>query len=464
MTKQEIRQMIYDRYIKPTENKTETFIGTEIEMPIVNTGYNAVDFEVVHKLTAAFIKEFGFIPTGIDESGHIYCCVNKNNGDVYSYDCSYNNAELSFGKETDINNIEKRFQKYYSYIQGFLSGYGHMLTGMGINPYRKLNNHVPIENGRYKMLYNHLLSYPKYAVLPMHFHKYPNFGMFSSASQVQLDVSSDNLIKVVNTFNKLEPLKALLFSNSVLLGENEELLCCRDMLWENSTHGIDPHNVGMYDREFGSIEEFIEYVSSAAIYCVEREGQYINFRPTMLYEYFNSKRITGEYDEKGIKHSFEFTPMESDIQYLRTFKFEDLTFRGTIEFRSCCCQPISDAMTVSAFHTGLIEKVDELSDILDGDRTIYHNGFIPTELRKMLVHSYLPSFIDKEEVYRLLGEIVELCGEGLRTRGKGEEIFIDPLRERIEYRTNPASEMLAKLHSGHSLKDIITSYSLINRR
>ena len=57
-----------------------------------------------------------------------------------------------------------------------------------------------------------------------------------------------------------------------------------------------------------------------------------------------------------------------------------------------------------------------------------------------------------------------MCGEGLRTRGKGEEIFIDPLRERIEYRTNPASEMLAKLHSGHSLKDIITSYSLINRR
>ncbi len=459
MTGQELKQLIYNKYIRPTENKTETFIGTEIEMPIVNLQHRAVDFEVVHKLTAAFIKQFGFTPVGIDESGHIYCAVSSENGDVYSYDCSYNNAELSFGREKEIGRVEQRFRMYYGFMNDFLSQYGHTLTGMGINPYRKLNNHEPIENGRYKMLYNHLMSYPKYALLPMHFHKYPNFGMFSSASQVQLDVKKDDIIKVINTFNRLEPVKAVLFSNSVLLGENEDLLCSRDMLWENSTHGINPHNVGMFDREFGSIDELVEYISSASIYCVERDGHYINFAPTNLYEYFNTGRITGEYDDKGTKISYEFTPKESDLEYLRTFKFEDLTFRGTIEFRSCCCQPIDDAMTVAAFHIGLLERTDELKKLIDSDTVLYHNGLTASELRSQLVHSTLPAFTDEDGLYKLIRNILDLCRDGLEQRGYGEEKYLEPLYKRAENRTNPAKTMLSRLRSGDTLEGLIRQYA-----
>lgn len=66
---------------------------------------------------------------------------------------------------------------------------------------------------------------------PMYFHHYPEYGMFSSASQVQLDVEYDKLILILNTLSKLEPIKAILFSNSVMLGEDEDNLCCRDMFW-----------------------------------------------------------------------------------------------------------------------------------------------------------------------------------------------------------------------------------------
>ena len=112
------------------------------------------------------------------------------------------------------------------------------------------------------MLFNHLSSFSKYFYIPMFFHRYPQFGMFSSASQVQLDVDFDILPEVIDIFNKLEPVKALLFSNSVLLGENEDLLCCRDMLWENSTHGINPHNVGMYDCDITIAEDILNYIST----------------------------------------------------------------------------------------------------------------------------------------------------------------------------------------------------------
>ena len=396
MTREEVISRLYDRYIRPTEQKRGSYIGVEIEMPIVNLENKPVDFDVIHQLTAAFLEHFSFIPVGFDEEGHIYSAVNRENGDVFSYDCSYNNMEFSFGKEENLNVIHGRFLSYYDFVQAFFEPYHYTLTGMGINPNRKINHSVPIENGRYKMLFHHLSSFSKYFHIPMFFHRYPQFGMFSSASQVQLDVTCDRLPEVVRVFNQLEPIKALLFSNSVLLGEDEDLLCCRDMLWENSTHGINPHNVGMYDCEINTVEDLLSYNSTTSIYCVEREGKYLNFPPVNILEYFTLNQLTGEYIENGETHSMAFQPQPDDLQYLRTFKFEDLTFRGTIEFRSSCCQPFTDVMTVAAFHLGLMNKTAQLQELLGNDDALYHHGYNAVELRKQLTHRELPAYIDKE--------------------------------------------------------------------
>ena len=168
------------------------------------------------------------------------------------------------GKEEDLFTINERFRKYYKFIKEGFEKCNHTLSGMGINPYRKYNNEIPIPNERYLMLYHHLKSYTDYPDGLMDFHDYPGYGMFSSASQVQLDVPYDDLIGNINVFSKLEPIKALLFSNSLLLGDNEEYVCFRDILWEYSTHGINPHNIGMYDLELGSIEELMDYAKTEA--------------------------------------------------------------------------------------------------------------------------------------------------------------------------------------------------------
>ena len=459
MTKEEVLSRLYGRFIKPTEKKRESFIGVEIEIPIINLNNDAVDFSVVHKLTAAFLGEFNFTPTGFDEEGHIYSAVNHENGDVFSYDCSYNNMEFSFGKEKNLHAIHERFKLYYGFVQTWFKPYNYTLTGMGINPNRKLNHNIPIENGRYKMLFNHLSSFSKYFYIPMFFHRYPQFGMFSSASQVQLDVDFDKLPEIIDTFNKLEPIKALLFSNSVLLGENEDLLCCRDMLWENSTHGINPHNVGMYDCDINSVDDILNYISTSSIYCVERNGKYLNFPPVNILEYFTLDRLTGEYTENGEHVLMDFQPQPDDIAYLRTFKFEDLTYRGTIEYRSACCQPISEAMTVAAFHLGLQNKTAQLRELIESDTALYHHGYNAVELRRQLVKRVLPSTVNEDALYDLVIKILDLCKEGLADRGLGEEIYLEPLYNRANNRTNPAKEMLSRLQNGEGMEAVIKSYA-----
>ena len=309
----QIRNKLYEEFIKPT-NQKKNFIGIEIEIPIINLNKEAVDFEVVHKITDKFQKQHSdFRNEGVDYEGNIFSLKNPQNDDIVCYDCSYNNIEFAMGKEMDLFTINDRFCDYYSFIKEEFEIYNHTLTGMGINPYRKYNRNVPIPSERYLMLYHHLKSFKNYKNVPMHFHDYPEYGMFSSASQVQLDVNKEDLVQTINVFSKIEPIKALLFSNSVLFGENDNIVCFRDALWEYSTHGVNPHNIGVYDVDFKDINDLQAYLESLNMYCVMRDGAYINFPSMNLLDYFASDYVCGEIYDNGEYREIDIRPCIDDI-------------------------------------------------------------------------------------------------------------------------------------------------------
>lgn len=451
-----MKRKIYERYIKPTQRRKTDLVGLEFEFPIVNRKQEAVDFHIVHNITESFVQKFSFHEMSRDDDGHIYLATEQKTGDGISYDCSYNTLEFSFGAESDMNKLYDRFVTYYAYIQNKLELYDHTLTGMGINPHHAINENVPVVSERYRMLFHHLSSYKKYgdAIL---FHEHPDFGLFSCASQIQMDVEEKDLVETLNTFTKLEPLKALIFSNSVW-GEQGELLCSRDQFWRNSLHGINRHNVDMYGLEFESVDEIICYIESMSLYCVEREGKYINFTPIPLVEYFALETIIGEYFDGSTYQKIALHPELSDLQYLRSFKFEDLTFRGTVEFRSVCEQPVSEIMSSGAFHAGLLESLHALTERLNQDHVIYHRGFNASELRRMFVKRQLPAIFDWKQVSGLLLDILELSKSGLKKRGYGEEKFLKPLYKRAETLLSPGREMMEGIANGKRIDDYIEIY------
>lgn len=459
MNQEVIDKAIYDKYIEPTKEKRCRYIGVEIEMPVVNLNKEPVNEEIIFEMSGAFLKRFGFEAVGFDVHGNINSMLDKVTGDDLSFDCSYSNLELSFGKADNLFEIKKRFETYYMFINDFFSKYNYTLTGMGINPYYNINHNKPIENERYRMLYHHLHTYKKHNdKTDIVFHNRPDFGTFTSASQVQIDVHYDDLIDVINTFERLEPYKALIFSNSVL-SEQPDLLCARNMLWERSMQGYNPRNIGMFDYSLESVSDLIEYIKSTSIYCAMRGGKYVNFTPVPINEYFKLDSVMGEYFDGEKYRDIEITPDISDLKYLRTFKFEDLTFRGTIEFRSSCCQPVCDSMTVAAFHIGLIENIPRLKSILERDRVIYSQGNSPAELQRAFSYRDIPSFADKKMLSKMLISILDLASIGLKSRGYGEEIFLNPLYERARTLTSPARKMLDGLDRGETIERYINEYA-----
>ncbi|MBE5924835.1 MAG: glutamylcysteine synthetase [Lachnospiraceae bacterium] len=457
MNREQIKEVLYNRYIVPTENKKESSIGIEIEMPVVNLNGEATDFEVTQKVVEEFRKKNGFEPVGIDLNGYCYSATEKLTGDNISFDCSYNNLEISFGKEKTLTAIWDRFSSYISELNDELSKYGHILTGMGVNPGLKANSTEFLPVPRYRMLEG-FLKRSKAWEYPMYFHPYPEFATYACASQVQLDVTREKLISTIKAFSLLEPIKSLIFANAWMEAEPDNL-CVRDMFWENSTHGINPHNIGMFEHIPENVYELMEYISRTSIFCTERDGHYLHFKPIPIIEYFARDYVEGEYFENGIYHKYVFTPENEDIRFLRTYKFEDLTYRGTIEYRSGCCQPFADAMSVAAFHVGLSNKTQEIIDLIANDTVLHHRGYTASELRKLMNKRYLPEFVNRVRLERLCEKVLELAKKGLSERGYGEERFIEPLFERAACLESPALKMVEGLESGRQMSEYIREYA-----
>ena len=461
ITKKMINDRIHEQFIKPT-NKKKNYIGIEIETPIVNLDKKAVDFNVVHEATAKFKEHFtDFKTDSVDYDGNTYMLKNHLTDDILCYDCSYNNIEFAMGPQKDLFSVNDLFVQYYSYVKESFEEHNHTLTGMGINPYHRYNNEVPIASERYLMLYHHLQSYKDYEKQEIDFHHYPGYGMFSSASQVQLDVYRDDLVNTINTFTKVEPIKALLFSNSVLYEEDPNVTCIRDYLWEYSTHGINPRNIGEYEKSFQNIDELEEYLQSLNIYCVLRNDSYVNFPSMSLDEYYRKDTVTGEFYNNGKYCKTSITPELDDIKCVRPFKFINLTHRGTVEFRSVCTQPISDSLTVAAFHLGLMQELDNLNKLIDQDTILYNREHSLYQLRKSLIQYELPEYLDKSELYNLTEEILDIASDGLEKRGLGEEEFLKPLYTRVKRQTNPGMEIIDTLNKKEDIEDLIIQYGKI---
>lgn len=455
VTRDEVEREIYRRYIEPAKKKKEQYAGVEFELPIVNMNKEAVDFTVIHRMVDAFASEFNFTEFNYDDEGFICSAREKETGDDLSFDCSYNTLEFSFGREYRLTAIEERFNRYYSFIRAYLKERGHNITGMGINPYYGYNDIVPVPNGRYRMLLHHLKSYEKYAD-QMLFHNIPYYGLIACSAQTHVDADEQKLPEMINTFNRLEPLKALLFSNS----PGEDSLCIRDHLWRESMHGLNPHNVDCWNIEVGSTREIMAYIRSMSLYCTEREGKYINFPPTPIDEYFRKDVVEGEFFNGRGYEKIRWEPKLSDLEYLRSFKFVDLTFRGTLELRSACMQPVSEAFTVPAFHMGLAGQIEELQEILQ-DVSIYSQGYTPAELRKLFVKKKLPDFAERDELTDVLKKIVGLSEEGLIRRGFGEERLLKPLKRRASEMLSPGREMTAGMEAGETLEYYIEKFGTL---
>ena len=207
------------------------------------------------------------------------------------------------------------------------------------------NDNNPVQSPRYEMLMQYLSMSKTLKLKDLH--SYPEYGAFICGNQIQLDVSKENFISVINVFNQIEAAKAYLFANSEFPDSSWNTKIARDIFWEQSMHGILQENAGVNLKDFKNEDEFFTYLSKSAIFTAKRGGQDYYFYPIPAIDYLGYKKIEA-YNLSG--ETVEITPKQEDFENHRSYQYQDLTTRGTVEFRSVCAQSFDKTFVSAAFH------------------------------------------------------------------------------------------------------------------
>ena len=418
-------QLLKNRYLKNIKEKPDLYIGIELEFPIVHTKGQPTDIEVSKDLMRFLIDALGLEVEKEDQDGNPIQLVEPTSQDRILFEVSYTTLEFAFGKARNIQEVEGRFETYMKVIQRKLGEKDHAIQGWGIHPNWNRNDNRPVAYPRYQMLmdYLHMGSRQERADL----HDFPNYGAFICGSQVQLDVSTSNYLRVINAFTQIEAAKAYLFANSEFSGADWDTQISRDIFWEESMHGIYPENVGVNAKLFKNEDDFFDYLDRSAIFTAERDGETYYFSPIRAREYLDTDEIPA-YTLNG-KETL-LVPQEKDFQTHRSYQFQDLTTRGTVEFRSVCTQPLDRTFASTAFHLGLLVNLDKFEDYLATGSFFVEFGRDYKSLRRQFSKKQLTDE-EKSGIIQFSKDLLAIAEQGLEMRGQREMTYLEPLKEKL---------------------------------
>ena len=418
-------QLLKDRYLKNIQENPELYIGIELEFPIVHTKGKPTDIEVSKDLLRFLVDALGLEVEKEDQDGNPIQLVEPKSQDRILFEVSYTTLEFAFGRARSIQEIESRFETYMKVIQRKLGEKDHAIQGWGIHPNWDINDNRPVAYPRYQMLMAYLQMGSRQE--SAHLHDFPDYGAFICGSQVQLDVSTANYLHVINAFTQLEAAKAFLFANSEFSGAEWDTQISRDIFWENSMHGIYPENVGVNARLFKDEDDFFDYLDHSAIFTAERDGETYYFSPIQARDYLATEEVSA-YTLNG-KETL-LVPQEKDFQTHRSYQYQDLTTRGTVEFRSVCTQPLDRTFSSAAFHLGLLVNLDKLKTYLETAPFFERFGRDYKSLRRQFSQKHL-SDEETAGIVQFSKDLLAIAEQGLEMRGQQETTYLEPLKEKM---------------------------------
>lgn len=416
MTKQQAIKLLKEKYLSNMKEDSELFVGVELEFPIVETNGNKTNIEVTKNLFRTLANLSDFEVEKIDDDQNPIQLVHCSSKDRILFELSYNTIEFAFERARSINEVAKRFEDYLKIIQPILQENNHEIQGHGIHPLWQENDNSPVKIERYKML----MAFLAMNGTGMKTHSYPSYGAFICGNQVQLDVRRDNYLRIINAFNKIEAAKAYLFSNSEFSAEAWNTKIARDIFWEESLHGYYKENVGIYPKNYQSEEEFFNNLARTAIFTATREGKSYYFKPIRVEDYLDQKEITA-YTADGNEKIIKL--VKEDLKQHRSYQFQDLTARGTVEFRSVCTQPLETTFAPIAFELGLFVELEKLENFLEDSSFFKNEEQDYRKLRKKYSKKIL-SKKEKEAIQSFSKDLLDIAEAGLMKRGYGEEKFL----------------------------------------
>lgn len=396
----------------PAKAPSVRTVGREAEYPLVKSDGRAAD---VSDLWPYLLKQGKCTPT-YDQSSDGTELLTGVEGDGWSSTTEVGRAtvEISVGPRLTLHELARDMDQGLGHLKEAAHRAGFHILGFGIQPRTPAYAGILTPKLRYLCLLEAIGSqWLKFCV--------------TAGDQLQVDVGQDDLVWLMNLVNALSGvIIAVTANSSVYGGRLGRFSSGREGLTANMVN--EPYRHGAPVRPYRDLEEYIQTLASMRCLCLPDDKGGFRKIGMPFTEYLHKNRAARDPEvayEAFLFHEHYIWPSARPRSRI-----------GTVEIRPACQQPSDSAWVPSALGLGLMEAADELEVYLE---ETLGKDYWPTlqRYRKRAVEQALaasepnPGFLDK---------IVDIAEAGLRRRGKGEETFLDPVRDRLGQRSGPANE------------------------
>ena len=254
----------------------------------------------------------------------------------------------------------------------------------------------------------------------------------TASDQVHIDVSREEWVRLTNLGNLLSPVTVALCANSsVFEGKYQGMASSRE--GQMGRIGAAEFRHGM---PVGAAEDAAAYVLQRAVQplLVRRVMGLIVPGQGSFLDYVEAERP----DEDTLWDAFLLH------EHYIWNSARPRSAIGTIELRAACQQPPEEPFAAAALGLAFIAAADELEALIRA-----RLGDDPWPQMRAWHHAAVVHGLAADEpTPGLLDELLRLCEDGLRRRGRGEERYLKALRRRVQRAENPAQEAVRLLATG----------------
>ena len=421
-------------------------IGSELKFPLVTPDGQAADPGTTDALWE-FLVEKGWDPLKDAYSGKTVGATRQGemNEDRAACETGFCKVEFALAHTDTLHSLNESIGEMKALMTEFGSMHGVAFLGFGIHPVTPPGKHLLMGKSR-NLFWDRLFGGNE--------HISPDNGTdvhlftISASSQVHIDVTVKEAVDAVNVFNGIAGAQVAMTANSnIWQGQIAHgYKCLGEMFWDWWLKDRHQGRYGVPERKFESLEDYFRAVLEFAPVYVRRNGMPVGLPHCGTFADFytctdeRTRCVRGDsvQGKCGLTPEGDATSVEKQLDDLDqhfTFFWHNarLSRYYTLENRINDQQPPEEMMTVPALTLGIMENLGEAVDLINH----YPWEFLQ-EARIEAARSGLDAMIRGVPLRDLSERLLGIADRGLRTRGLGEEIYLDPLRSRIKEQACPA--------------------------
>lgn len=421
-------------------------IGSELKFPLVTPDGRAVNFSKTQALWDFLVLK-GWKPLIDPHSRKIIGATKQGEMNEHRVSCEtgYCKIEFSLAHTDSLINLHHTIEDIKKLLTEFSEENKVAFLGFGLQPVTPPGKHLLMKKSR-NLFWDRLFGGNSY-ISPEDGTDVHLFTI-SAANQVHIDVTIDEAIDAINVFNGIAGAQVAMTANSnIWKGEiNHEYKCLGETFWDWWLKERHQTRYGVPERKFNDLKDYFLNILKFPPVYVRRGGIPVALPHCPTFSDFyscstkemNCDRGTLTERRCGLTVEGEETEMDRELYDLDqhfTFFWHNarLSRYYTLENRINDQQPPGEIMTIPALTLGIVENLSNAVSLI--------NEYPWEVLResRILAAKFGPATkVQGISISQLSKSIVEIAEDGLKKRGLGEEVFLTPLKERLEEKSCPA--------------------------